>query len=66
MACSVTNTLREESFLQNIQPLACKEDGGYRTWLEDMERYLRVVRVAEDRCQAALLKTRTVGQYIYR
>ena len=46
----------------------CKEDGGYRTWLEDMERYFRVVRVAEeDKCQMALLTARgTVGQYIYR
>ena len=45
-----------------------KEDGGYETWLEDMERYFRVVHVAEeDKCLAALLTTRgTVGQYIYR
>ena len=68
VACSVTNTLREESFLKNIQLLVGKEDGGYRTWLEDMERYFRDVCVAEeDKCQVALLTTSgTVGQYIYR
>jgi len=68
VACSVTNTLRGESLLKNIHPLVRKEDGGYRTWLEDMERYFQVVRVAEeDKCQAALLTTGgAVGQYIYR
>ena len=68
VACSVTNTLRGESFLKNIQLLLRKENGGYRTWLEDMERYFIIVHVAEeDKCQAALLTTRgTVGQYIYR
>ena len=61
-------TLREESFLKNIQPLVRKEDGGYRTWLEGMEKYFRDVHVVEEeKCQAALLTTRgTVGQYIYR
>ena len=67
VASSVTNTLRGELFLKNIQPLMRKEDGGYRTWMDDMERYFRVVRVAEDKCQAALLTTRgTVGQCIYK
>ena len=70
VARSVTNTLRGESFLKknNIQPLLRKEDGVYRTWLEDMERYFRIVHVAEEnKCQAAFLTTRgTVGQYIYR
>ena len=32
-----------------------------------MERYFRIVHVAEDKCQVALLTTRgTVRQYIYR
>lgn len=68
VACSVTNTLRGESFLKNIQPLTCKEDGGYMIWLEDMERYFKVVHVVEEeKCQAALLTTRgTVGQYLHR
>jgi len=68
VACSVTNTLRGESLLKNIHPLIRKEDGGYRTWLEDMEIYFQVVRVAEeDKCQAALLTTGgAVSQYIYR
>ena len=37
--------------------LVCKHDGGYKTWLEDMQRYFRVVQVSEeDICQAALLR----------
>ena len=43
VVCSVTNTLREKS----IQPLVRKEDGGYRTWLENVGRYFRVVPVAK-------------------
>ena len=68
VACSVTNTLRVESFLKNIQPLVRKEGCEYRTCLEYMERNFRVVYMAEeDKCQAALLTTRgTVGQYIYK
>ena len=53
VACSAMNTLSGESFLKKVQPLVHKQDGDYRTWLEDMERYLRIVHVTEeDKCQA--------------
>ena len=67
VAFSVTNTLRGESLLKNIQPLVRREDGGYKAWLEEMQKYFQVLHVAEeDKCLAALLITRaTVGQYIH-
>ena len=68
MACSVTNTLRGESLIKYIQPLIRRENGGYKAWLEEMQKYFHVARVAEeDKCQAALLTTSgTVGQYVHR
>ena len=68
VSSSVTNTLRGETYLKNIRPLVCKEDGGYITWVENMNRYFSVVRVAEeDKCQAALLTTSgRVGQFVFR
>ena len=68
VACSVTNTLRGESLIKYIQPLICRENGGYKAWLEEMQKYFHVARVAEeDKCQAALLTTSgTVGQCVYR
>ena len=68
VACSVTNTFRGESLIKYIQPLICRENGGYKAWLEEMQKYFHVARVAEeDKCQAALLTTSgTVGQYVHR
>ena len=68
MACSVTNTLRGESLIKCIQPLIRRENGWYKAWLEEMQKYFHVAHVAEeDKCQAALLTTSgTVGQYIHR
>ena len=68
VACSVTNTLRGESLIKYIQPLIRRENGGYKAWLEEMQKYFHVARVAEeDKYQAALLTTSgTVGQYIHR
>lgn len=44
VACLVMNTLRGESFLKkNRQPLVHKEDGGCKTWLEDIQQYFKVV-----------------------
>ena len=68
VARSVTNMLRGESLINNIQPLIRWENGGYKAWLEEMLKYFHVARVAEeDKCQVALFTTSgTVRQYIYR
>ena len=48
VARSVTNTLRGESLIKYIQPLIRRENGGYKAWLEEMQKYFHVARVAEE------------------
>ena len=65
-ACVVSNTLRTDTFLKNISPLVCKEDGNFRLWLGELEKYFILAQVSEaEKCQAVLLSTRgPIGNYV--
>lgn len=63
---AISKTLRGESLLKNIRTLENRRDGGYRVWLQEIEKYFRIVGAGdEEKCQAALLTTRgQVGLFI--
>lgn len=63
---AISNSLRGEALLSKIKPLDTRRSQEYRRWLNDIDKYTRIVsQTEEEKCQLALITTAgQIGQFV--